>query len=426
MEPVYNLVHVVSSGEYKTPLLATQVFERAEMEATLPGPGKPLSVQVWIILPMREAIFSKATRSIIKNLEKRCPNVPIKLIGGIGRFKNWPRNLILNLFRKKLKERTIYHCRGESSINEIIFLKKMYPQDSFILDVRGYWPLEKFVEEDVYFIKDMNAAQKARYDEQVNRLQRSIAYADRVCTVSEPLRKYLIGHDKAKENTVVIPCCVKETIADTNRDKIRKELNIENKIAILYLGGTQKYQNLEEMTIPFISSAIAQTKQAVGVFITNNQGEMEALLNKLNADMNNIRLLSIPQDKVGQYLTAMDMGIFLKVPSDLKGFYQPVKLGEYLSAGLPVILEEGTGEIATILNKYDIGFVVKLYDKNQQEDFDGEVAKTIDWYKANEKEVRARAKQFVQEHYTWQANIQHERNMYMETLMETGKVAPAN
>ena len=421
METGYSLVHIITSGEYKAPLLATQVFERAQMEATIQGSGKPDSVQVWIILPMREAYFDKNSKIIIDKLRSRCPDVQIKLVGGIGRINNWPRKALLKKFRNSIKGRVVYHCRGESSLYETILLRKLFPQDRFILDIRGYWPMEKFVDEDIYFIKDMTADQKERYGHYKNRLQSAMALADRVCTVSRPLRNYLIRHDNASESTVVIPCCVKETIPGANRDKIRKELNLENKIALLYLGGTQKYQNLEEMVIPFFKSAIAQSDRAVGVFITQNKGKMEAMLQAGNIDMDKVRLLSVSQDLVGDYLSAMDMGILFRVPSDLKDFYQPVKFGEYLSAGLPVILEEGTGEIGDYLDKYKIGFVVKLAGKATRKEMDTEVAETLRWYADNEKTVGDRARQYVDTFYTWKANIETERNMYLDALKDPAK-----
>jgi len=412
----YHLVHILTGNEHKTPLVASQLFDRAQVQATAEGADKPLSVSVWIIASMRE-VFEKENSEIIKALQKRCPNIKIKIIGGIGRLGYWPIKGILRRQRKMLGARTVYHCRGTSAFPWAYMLKDMFSSDAWVLDIRGYGPLERFINDDkVRDENDMDPAQKEHYLGEVAHLRKTIQSADVVCTVSEPLRSYLIKHDGAGENTLVLPCSVKDTIPDTNREKVRQELNIQDKTAILYLGGTQKGQYLEELAIPFVRSAVSQSEQYVGVFITQNKAVMLALLAKFNIAEDRIRVISVSQEEVGNYLTGMDMGLLLRAPSIQNNFSQPVKFGEYLGGGVPIVLEEGTGDLAEKLNKYNIGCVVSLSDKSNPADFDSEVSKALTWYEANKEGVRARAKSYVTECYTWKANVHKERNMYLEAL----------
>jgi hypothetical protein len=89
-----------------------------------------------------------------------------------------------------------------------------------------------------------------------------------------------------------------------------------------------------------------------------------------------------------------------------------------------VVLEEGTGDIATLLNKYEIGCVVKLSDKEKQNDFDNEVRKALDWLRDNSNAVRTNTRKFVDEFYTWQANVPAERKMYIQALHKAGRHDP--
>jgi hypothetical protein len=277
------------------------------------------------------------------------------------------------------------------------------------------------MDRDVFNEKDMYPDQKEQYIKDVDNLQEKIKMADWVCTVSEPLRQYLIKRVNAREDTVIIPCCVKNSIPDINRDRIRQELNIRDKTAILYLGGTQKGQNLEELTLPFMKSALSFSEKFVGVFITQHKDKMSALLTKFQIDRNKVRLISVAQNEVADYLTAMDIGLLLRSPSDVNNTSQPVKFGEYLSAGIPVILEEGTGEIAGILEKHKIGCVIRLTGKDKQSTFDNEVTKALDWFEENKDTVRVNTKNYVEEYYTWIANLQKERNMYLHALQQVNQ-----
>ncbi len=417
----YNLVHIVGGGEHKTPLVASQVFDRAQVQATTDGPDKPLSVSVWVIVPMRVS-FEKESNAIIESLKKRCPDIHIEVIAGINRFNDWPGRGKMIRLRNALKGRTVFHCRGEMFFDWPYHIKKRHPEDAIVLDVRGFFPLERFINDHhIVEVSDMTAAQKELYTKDLKRLQWAVDHSEMVTTVSEPLRQYLVQQVKAGNDTVVVPCCVKNTVQDKRREKIRQLLNIEDRIAILYLGGVHKNQYLEELGIPFIQSALSLSNKYAGVFITQNKDKMMQLITKSSLDMERIRVISVPQNDVADYLTGMDLGLLLRAPSKQNNFSQPVKFGEYLSAGIPVVLEEGTGDIGALMARYGIGCVVKLTGKQKQIDFDNEVRKALDWLKDNAGQARTNTRKFVDEFYTWQANVPKERSMYMRALNKAGK-----
>lgn len=421
----YNIVHIIGSGEYRAPLLATQVFDRAQVQASTEGVNKPASVSVWIMVPMRE-LFDKECTAIVDRMKARCPNVSIKMVGGISRLNQWPTVPTLKRLRAALGSRTVYHCRGEHMTLWARMLKQRYKDDAVVLDMRGYRPLELYVNEEIYDEKDMNEAQRANYHANIAFVTDIINQSDAVCTVSEPLRQYIIEHVNAPKDTALIPCCVTKTIPGTHREEIRKELNLGNKTAILYLGGTQRYQHLEDLVIPFLKAATDMSEDNVAVFITQNKGKMLKLIRQFGVNEERIRLLSAPQDEVGKYLSAMNMGLLLRSPNALNNFSQPVKFGEYLSAGLPVILEEGTGNIAKMLAEHKIGCVVKLTGKTDKDDFDNEIMKALNWEKQNRAQVQANTRKFVEDHYTWTANLKQEREMYIKAFATANarKTAP--
>src|SRR5690606_31076769 len=101
-----------------------------------------------------------------------------------------------------------------------------------------------------------------------------------------------------------------------------------------------------------------------------------------------IILKKVPVSEVSDYLNAADLGFGLRQPTYSMQGVAPIKLGEYLLTGLPVIASKGIGDTTEILHAFDDCF---LYDhektlKNQMPDIQKfiENART-----ANRKKIRS-------------------------------------
>src|SRR6267142_1728356 len=139
----YNLIHVVTGGEFATPLVASQVFDHAQVQAETRGPDSPRRVGVFVMEPMR-TVLNGIHRTTITNLRSRCPDVKIHFIGGIGRLNSWPA--ITSAMRLRQFNYgnlpLVYHCRGESAFSLGMKLRESHRADAVLLDVRGAWPME--------------------------------------------------------------------------------------------------------------------------------------------------------------------------------------------------------------------------------------------------------------------------------------------
>src|ERR1700759_1175494 len=100
----YNLVHITTGGEYKTPLVASQLFDQAECQATQKEGFAPKKVEAWIIGAMREYFKDNARKKLL-NLQKRCPHITIRMINGVSRLKGFPISLLMSTYRKRLNSR---------------------------------------------------------------------------------------------------------------------------------------------------------------------------------------------------------------------------------------------------------------------------------------------------------------------------------
>jgi hypothetical protein len=63
------------------------------------------------------------------------------------------------------------------------------------------------------------------------------------------------------------------------------------------------------------------------------------------------RVTSSPADRVTQYLSAADVGMALIKPCFSKRSSSPTKYGEYLAAGLPIVINRDVGDGAVIAER---------------------------------------------------------------------------
>jgi glycosyltransferase involved in cell wall biosynthesis len=397
------------------PLLASQVFDRAQANAVTQGEGAPLSVSVWIIEPMR-TLFRKSTYEKIRELKLRASNVSIRIFGGINRLGDWPCVPHMQLERRlKGSAPVIYHCRGEASFLWGQRLIKNNKKDKSVYDIRGYLPLERLAFKGVFNLEDLSTEEKQQYQADLALVNNYVQQADGAFTVSESLRAAVISTvttPKAND-IVVVPCCVSGTTDDKKRDAIRAELGISDKTAILYLGGTQKYQHLEDLVLPYIKTVLALSDKHIAIFISQSEAKIRDIIGRFDIPEGRYKLINLPQAQVQDYLSAMDAGLLLRAPSIVNASAQPVKVGEYLSAGLPIIFHEGTGDLSTLLVPRNIGYAVDLVNETK---FTSEVSKSLVWLEMDKANRRQQARMFINEQYTWQANLAKERKLYLRTI----------
>lgn len=69
---------------------------------------------------------------------------------------------------------------------------------------------------------------------------------------------------------------------------------------------------------------------------------------------------SVPHAQVPRYLSAADLAFALVRMAPSRRFCSPVKVGEYLASGLPMVITEGIGEDSDIVRDHDAGAVIDL------------------------------------------------------------------
>ena len=398
----YSLVHLVEAYELFSPVLRTQLFLRAR-EHKIQYNTK---VKVLVFCPLRLR-FNSNFQSTLKSHRLSTPGLVIKPIYGVNRLGDFPNQLFIfiNLL-SNIGNTTIYHSRGYNSLSRILIFKQFFNFKT-VLDIRGLTYLEPFAQKHKFSFDDLNDSEKSRYKEYKEKLRQSLSKVDGICTVSSGLQDILV--EISGKNVAVFPCSVVRFERNPiNRVDIRKKYNIPtDAICYVYVGGTQKYQHLEDLVIPFLARQLALEKDAWAVIISFKIEEINDLVLKNGLDKNRLSLLKVDQEYVHQHLQAFDYGLLLRKKSELNDIAQPVKFGEYLSAGLIPIVEKGTGSLELLLKKYNFGKVIQSQSKNN---YDTEL-------KASEiLEQMNRIKQFVDTEYTISSNCKRENDFYLNLI----------
>jgi glycosyltransferase involved in cell wall biosynthesis len=411
----YNLVHITTDGEYKTPLVASQLFDQAEFQAVNKLGFAPQQVEAWTIGPMRE-YFDEASKKKITELQSRCPHIKVRMVNGIGRLKMFPAYPLLLSYRRRMgKLPVIYHCRGENAAIWAARLRQAFPSDKVVLDVRGYWPAEVIYKngvEDPALAKgdDLAAFQSAKQF-----LEHTVSIVDSVTTVSTALRDLLIKDIGAPADTSVVPCCIAHITPDTRRSEIRKSWGVaDDEIVLVYSGSTAAYQHLEDLTIPFLKKVMERNTKIRTAFLSSEVEKIKSMLVAADMYSDKVILKSFPQKEVGEALTACDAGILIRKPTLVNAVANPVKIAEYLGSGLPIIIEKNVGGVADVMLEQSILKGIGIAAPSASMDADADAVNA--WLGEDLPGKRVLARAYAEKVYLWSAAINVSRKMYENAL----------
>ncbi|AZI41125.1 glycosyltransferase [Epilithonimonas vandammei] len=139
------------------------------------------------------------------------------------------------------------------------------------------------------------------------------------------------------------------------REEVRQELGLKDELLFLYAGSLGPQYCLTEMLEIF--QAYAEKQKAKFLILTGNTEFAEQ--NIPLALKTHVILKSVPSEKVSFYLNGGDVAFGLRKPTFSMQGVAPIKLGEYLLCGLPVIASKGIGDTEKILENFEECY---LYD----------------------------------------------------------------
>lgn len=411
----FDLYFVCHETEFMTPLVASQIFEQAEIQHKQNHQNGIGKIKVLIPISLRN-FWDPGFRNYKKILQKRFPNLFIHLIPGLGRLNYFPRKKqIQNLRKSSQSPKVLWHFRGDTSIAEFAFIKAFFPQDKFIVDIRGIWPAEKLLELGTEVMEVAELYQHEISERLIVELKENLILADAICSVSPKLLSWTLALLKGKKQGWIVPCSTKVSQRELKYfEEYQQGFEfLKDRWTIGYLGGTAAYQNLDELVLPFMKTMTELEDKVFLLFITHQK---EALLQKLvkaGIDDAKFAIVSAPQDKVVDYARMFDIGLLIRRYNLVNAMAQPVKLGEYLAASVPVLLEKKLGGVLAL--EIEVPSLLRISFQNG--DFNQEAVCCLDFLNnTSRRQRKENALSLASDYFSWENNVKVHYQNYLTLL----------
>lgn len=210
---------------------------------------------------------------------------------------------------------------------------------------------------------------ESEYQRRLLLQKRCVLEADKILCVSEAMACYLESeYGIGRECIHVIPCLVdvdRFVQAAGERDRVRAELGLQGKFVVTYSGSLHAWQMPDQCLRMF--QLIRECRENAHFFaLTTEPDAMRALAQKHGLQHKDFTLMRVSYEQVPYYLAAGDIGLLLREPSLVNKVASPVKFGEYLAAGLPLIMTEGIGDYSEWVRNHSVGVVYEYGAKKEE------------------------------------------------------------
>lgn len=223
--------------------------------------------------------------------------------------------------------------------------------------------------------------------------------ADHVSSVCENLREHLKTFYHCKAPMSVLPCCAMEEKfaipSEENRTALRQALNMPAAAKVVvycgYIGGYQDGDGIVAM----MKAMRDRNPSFVFLFLTEELNELKNIARRVGLPEGCFRALTCHPSEVASYLHIATAAFCLRTNDEVTRLCSPIKIGEYLAAGLGVIYSPWIGDMGRLLKSRPFAFA---YDGTQAAD---ELVAFVNAIDATKREA---GKTFARSYYSYDGN----------------------
>jgi glycosyltransferase involved in cell wall biosynthesis len=265
-----------------------------------------------------------------------------------------------------LKKQSIdlIHCRSylPAMIGRYFFKKSSIP---FLFDMRGFWADER-IEGNIWSLK--NPVFKTIYSFFKKQEKKLLTDSAHIISLTNEGKKQLIEHfhiSRLDKKTSVIPCCVDlvkfdfEKISEDKKSEIKHRLKIpESSFVLGYVGSIGTWYMLDEM-LAFFKNYQNRNTNAHFMFVTpEDKRVIQEKAKHLGLDLNTLSIVSSQASEVPNYLSCFDWSIYFIRPTFSKSASSPIKQGELMSMGIPILTNAGVGDNSLFIEQLQTGILL--------------------------------------------------------------------
>lgn len=255
----------------------------------------------------------------------------------------------------------VVHARGQPTAQIGLFIKQLFGI-KLIFDCRGLWVDER-VDKGGWNMSRLSHRMQYRHFKRVER--NLFTKADQVVVLTHKVVDEVVklGAEPASKLTV-IPCCADfdhfPLSTFERKSKARVAAFIPQEARVLgYLGSVGRVYMLDRF-FRFFELAAQQYEDFHALVITQDVGALREVMTCNLPSILHQRVYIVPagRDEVPDVLPAMDFLVSFIKPSYARMASSPTKLAECFAVGIPVICNDGVGDVASQVKQIGAGVIV--------------------------------------------------------------------
>lgn len=186
-----------------------------------------------------------------------------------------------------------------------------------------------------------------------------LASADLNVFVSEAMvRHYRSKYDLGPLPHVIVPCCVSDQRFVISTDIGDNNFGA-NSLVFAYAGSMADWQCGPEMIKLFAALHRYDDRCRFLLLVpTSDHAKVMSFAQSAGLPEKAYVLQAVAHDEVPEHLATAQMGVLLRRADAVNAVSSPTKFGEYLAAGLPVLMTEGVGDFSDLVKREGVGLIV--------------------------------------------------------------------
>lgn len=248
----------------------------------------------------------------------------------------------------------ILHCRSYiTSILGLLF-HKIYGT-KFIFDMRGFWADERleggiFKKNYIYYFFKYLEKQFIKNSDAIIALT--------VNSIEEMKTWHYVSEKYNNKFYHITTCCDIDKFRQTYNSRLQKKVDI-NHLNFVYIGSIGPWHSLKDVSDFIVFTYEYLPASRFKIIVNSGKEQLSQFIGSKGLNSNRFIVDSVPHNKIPEALMGADIGLFFIPPVYAKKASSPTKLGEMLSAGIPVITGHSVGDVDQLISGNRVGYIIK-------------------------------------------------------------------
>ena len=189
--------------------------------------------------------------------------------------------------------------------------------------------------------------------------------ANSIVVLSERLRLQFEREFLVRAPITVIPCCVaidEFRYSSAVRDSRRAQLNLDDEKLLVYVGKTGSRYLVNEMFEFFRTAREKIGRLRLLILSADSPDSFQRIADEQAIPRTDYSVIRASRGEVSEWLSAADAGLAFIRSAGCETGSSPIKIGEYLAEGLPVVITSGIGDYSELIERENLGVVIRDLD----------------------------------------------------------------